>query len=174
MADIIGRTNRPVIVVFGCPRAGTTRLFHFMCKTYPNHFVAKLGETNHLHPCNSTTGLVRLFEWLEHVKFARAVRDPIEIAESFAYLRSRPDLRSGPTARSFSDVIDWIQRESESVFIQNNIGIEVYRYEDLPPAPAANPGRYSSGEAGRSFLSKEERMAVESILLDIRKREGYV
>ena len=89
----------PVVISFGCPRSGTT----FICALLvmgEGYSYGLLDETRLMHPVNSPIGLLELATIFrtQRVIFVRAVRHPLEIAESCCFLRREGgEGEGGPT-----------------------------------------------------------------------------
>ena len=124
-----------VALSFGCPRSGTTWM-RKVCERMDKVLAWKLSENAPLHPCHSANGLLHLVESLHKRRLVmiRTVRNPLEIAESFAAARTKK-LRSktpGLARNSDWDVVNWIRSESDGYWLQaEDLDVIEVRYEDM-------------------------------------------
>ena len=109
----------PVVIIFGCPRSGTTFVRDLLLMGQ-GYSYGGLHEGLGPHPQNAARGLLELADMFapQRVIFVRVVRHPLEIAESWAFLRREGGKGSGgptPSAAQLPDahIVKSIRKEYE-------------------------------------------------------------
>jgi hypothetical protein len=83
----------PMVIVYGCPRAGTTWLTKIFLHNAKNYEIERMGHWCPLHPCQSDNGLIGIARLLtvRRLAIVRIIRNPIQVIYSWRYTQQHAE-----------------------------------------------------------------------------------